>query len=202
MNLNEIKQAAIADLELLVEMAIKEAEHDRYTFESYKEVRSPKNAKELDKITFDFLDMSGKRWKFENAVDEQWSFKYGSFEFSCSILQAIDIKRQLKNIAECPKKASEKTGRMPNINSNRFQAGIAELRRIYQQGNETDEIIKQHKKAGKNDLIRLCWKYITDPVKTEGINLPYSEEPKAIFTPYREVKNIPEYIQTQYKIAI
>lgn len=200
MNATEIKNNAISDLELLVEMAINEAEISyKYSFSEFYQsgithTRRRKKPTEIDSKS-DFISYSDN-----SKLD--FNLKYDRFEFNFPLSQSVYLIPAFKNLHECPKKASDKTGRVPNDNSNRFQSQIAELRRIYQQGNESDVIINQHKKAGKNDLIRLCWKYITNPVQAEGINLPYSEDPKAIFTHYKEVQNLPEYIQTQYKIAI
>lgn len=210
MNSNEIKNAAILDLEMLVEMAIKEAEKTPGSFDENMQNRNPKTGDKKDDCTFDFIRQSGD-WNFDYQMAENWNFKYDSFKFSCSILQAIHLIRPLKRISDCPKVATSKAGKPNNNNSNAFQLQISKYRRIHQLSyygepetglKAKNDLIGQYKKSGQSDLIRLCWKYITNPAQIEGINCPYSEEPRAIFTPYREVQNIPEYIQNQYKIAI
>lgn len=198
MKANEIKTNIIADLQLIVDMAIEQAEVNNCSFESYMEVRKPKTPAMYDKFLFDFIDRSPNC----DTFNDQWKFEYGKFWFKCNIYTIVymGLIQKIKNLYECPKQASTKTGHITNFNSKAYQAEIDYLRRLYQ---SDKEYYRKAVKLSKNkDLIDLCQKYITDPILTEGINLPYTEQPKAIFTPYKEVKSIPEYIQIQYKIAI
>lgn len=74
-----------------------------------------------------------------------------------------------------------------------MQSEIADLRADYHgrahwslEANESAKkaVILDYKKAQPNDLIRLCWEWITNPNNIEGVSIPYSVEPKVIFTPY------------------
>ena len=86
-----------------------------------------------------------------------------------------------------------------------FQRKIQDLREVYQRKadlpegmsvciggkwmNNKDIISKKQaikKMAETDELVRLCWKYISNPVELEGVHVAWKEEPKVIFEPIKE----------------
>lgn len=58
-----------------------------------------------------------------------------------------------------------------------------------------EEVVTKYKNSKPGDLIRSCWKFITNPETLEGVHTPWVD-PQVTFTPWREVKyisDIPKY---------
>lgn len=129
------------------------------------------------------------------------TLKYDQFEINFDVGQSIFLARKVKNgfgNGESKQPTKDKASEL-NCRSKKMQGDIADLRadfhgEVYWSDESKKQakkaVLSAYKKAESNDLIRLCWKYITNPKKIEGVNIPYSEEPKAIFTPYECKKEV------------
>lgn len=198
MKATEIKNNVINDLNLVVNLAIEQAEKGNCLFDTLDEYIEKTGANTPDKkeqATRDFIFYSDA----SEVLDERFSLKYGQFEMNFDVQLAIYLPRKVKNgfgNGETKQPTKNKASEL-NHNAKRMQSIIADLRQDYhgvdhldaeQNESRKKAVILAYKKANENDLIKLCWKWIISPLNIEGVHIPYKEEPKAVFTPYY-VKN-------------
>jgi len=188
----------------LIDSTVQKIESERpgETLAAFIDRKQAKTDLQVRNATHDFI-------YFNTEELENNHFEYGLFQFELSVCQAVDLLPRIKsNFVECPKnKVVEKRNAFDKTRSIDNQNEVEKYRRIYQLtywGSEEtsikakNDLIKQYKKAGASDLIRLCWKYITNPATIEGVNVPYIEEPKVVFTPYSEMETVPEFVKNTY----
>ena len=194
----DIKKQAIEDLQLIINMAIEQAENNICLFDTldeYKKVKGAKTPTQKEELTHEFIYYSHE----SEVLNERFSLKYGHFQMNFDTGQAIFLSRKIKNGFGNGKSEQPTKNKRSELDytSKELQTKIADLRHDYRfsdyltiEQNESRKkaVISAYKKAEPNDLIRLCWKWITATKNIEGIHIPYSEEPKAIFTPYFQIE--------------
>ena len=200
----EIKNSAISDVNLIVEMAIEQAETGVCLFDTLKEYQKNTCAdtpNKKEQSTCDFIFYSHN----SEVLEERFSLKYDQFEMNFDAGQAIFLSRKIKNglgNGKSKQPTKNKASEL-NFNSKELQTNIADYRDDYhgfdylmseQNKSRKKAVVLAHKKAAKNDPIRLCWKWITSNKKVEGIHIPYKNEPMAIFTPKKECAIVPMHI--------
>ena len=198
MNAKQLKTAFISDIDALIKLTAEDVSKGfEYTLESFIEVQEPLTPKKRLEITEKYL-------RLHELSDENISFEYGAAKYELSPVLSVYLRGIVS--AKFPNgskpEQKEKSKKEQDKNGLDFQQKIKIYRDAYQNG-ETEykiwgyfseswktmykeEVIEKYEKAAENDLIRLCWKYITNPAEVEGVNVAWKEEPKAIFEPYKE----------------
>jgi len=204
MSTKEIRTAAMNDLKKWIDTTIHDIETEPGdTLAAFIEMKQAKTDLQVRNATYDFI-------YYNTEERENSSLFYGDFQFELSVCQAVDLLPKIKaNFVECPKnKVVEKRNAFDKTRSINDQKYIERLRNEFNGVGISEEhkeayknrVLKAYSKANNNYLIKLCWKYITNPQKIEGVNIPYEVEPEVIFTPYRDCVNLPEFIKC--KIAV
>jgi hypothetical protein len=190
MKTTDLKKQVIEDLQLIIDMAICEAEKTGDSFYEYKKRKQPKTAAQLEDVTYDFIYYNNEK----KVLNDIFTLKYDQYQIIFPVSESIFLSRKVKNGFGNGKSEQPTKNKRSELDANgkMFQAYIADLRHDYhfsdylateQNERRKKAVVVAYKKAQPNDLIRLCWKYIIQPEIIEGINIPYSEEPKVIFTP-------------------
>lgn len=194
MQATAIKNKAIGDIQAVLNIAIETAEKNGAFSWSLSEHIQKKQAKTPEKredAIQEYLQYSDA----SELLSEKITLKYDLFECNFMLGESIWLGRKIKN-GFGNGKTEQPTKNKPsilNIRSKKMQSEIADLRADYHgrahwspEANESAKkaVLLAYKKAQPNDLIRLCWKWITNPNNIEGVSIPYSVEPKVIFTPY------------------
>jgi len=193
-----LKEQINSDLTALIDLTIDQAQSTVgfMGLDEWITLKNPLSTHKKESEIYEYCRLKDDNNEFEEPIN----FKYGLFEFSLSPLQSITLSRKISNaigsglsVQPTKNKASEL-----DQNGKKLQGYIAELREDYNgekywsykdKERAKKDVIEAYNDAKPNDLIRLCWKYIIQPQKIEGVNVPYSVEPKAVFTPY-EVKQV------------
>ena len=122
-------------------------------------------------------------WLFNNReyLPEKHELKNCSFPgyYVATILKRFPDDRKAKH--------KTKTRKWNDLNGKDFQICVMEMREDFQgKGYLTGKqsldsrrgVIKKYKKSLKNDLVRLCWKFITDEKELEGVHYPWLDPKK------------------------
>jgi hypothetical protein len=194
MEATAIKNKAIGDIQAVLEIAIETAEKNGAFSWPLSEHIQKKQAKTPDKredAIQEYLQYSDA----SELLTEKITLEYDLFQCDFMVGDSIWLGRRIKN-GFGNGKSEQPTKNKPselNFRSKTFQSKIANLRADYQRAayfpskeaeSAKKAVLLSYKKAQPNDLIRLCWKWITNPKYIEGIHTAYKVEPKVIFTPY------------------
>jgi hypothetical protein len=214
----DLKNKAMDELKELINLAIDETERQGCLFSEYYNIKQPKTSDQMENTLYEFLLYNDKKGNMDNI----WELQYDNFKMSMPLSQVVFMIRRIKNgfgngKSEQPTKNKQSE---LNVRSKKLQQQIEDWRKIYNRKlidaemvkdipyyttkiitEYNDNVIWEKQKvmnvwdnSAKNDIIRLCWKYITNPNEIEGINTPYMEEPKATFTPYCECIDLPKFV--------
>lgn len=188
MNAKQLKTAFLSDIDALIQLTAEDISKGfEYTLDSFIEVQEPLTPKKRIEITENYL-------RLQECSNENFSFKYGAAKYELSPIMAPSIRAGVIHFPEGKNPTSNGSGTRRNMRAKQMQKKIDDFRERYQgreyvkpEENEAAKtaVIREYKKAGENDLIRLCWKYITNPAEVEGVNVAWKEEPKVIFEPYK-----------------
>lgn len=203
---SEIKNLVLFELDDIKNMAIKDSEQQSgikfsdYCHEKNALTPAKKAAAEIDFIFYCRADLP-----------ENWTLKYEQLEISFPTDYVPTIHLNIKNQWGTGKtKQPVKAKKHLNARCKELQNQVAEYRSKFigeyqntswgekSRTQVKNEVLKLHKKADASDIIKLWWKFITNPAKVEGINTPWKEEPKALFTPYSECDFTPETVKNKY----
>lgn len=187
MNAKQIKTAFLSDIDALIDLTKEQAEKQNgYTLESYIEVYGNIPVKKRNQLTETFLMQA-------DGADQNWDFQYGDFKCSFTPEWAMMIRKGVSHFPQGSSPTSTGTVTHRDLRAKEMQKGISLLRELYhgrsyvteqQNTDAKNSVIRQYKKAGENDLIRLCWKYITNPVDLEGVHIAWENEPVVKFEAY------------------
>ena len=189
-----IKNKAIGDIQAVLEIAIETAEKNgafSYPLSEHLDKKQAKTPDKREDAIHEYLQYSDA----SELLAEKITLKYDLFECNFMLGESIWLGRRIKNgfgngKSEQPTKNKAS---VLNVRSKKLQAEISDLRADYHgekywsdesKASAKKAVLLAYKKAQPNDLIRLCWKWITNPENIEGVNIPYSVEQKVIFTPY------------------
>lgn len=187
MNAKQIKTAFLSDIDALIDLTKEQAEKQSgYTLDSYIEVYGNIPVKKRNELTETFLMQA-------DGADQNWDFEYGSFKCSFTPEWAMMIRKGVSHFPSGSAPTSTGTGTHRDLRAKEMQKEISILREFYhgrsyvteqQNTDAKNSVIRKYKKAGENDLIRLCWKYITNPVDLEGVHIAWETEPAVKFERY------------------
>jgi hypothetical protein len=177
MKTQELKQQVMNDLNDILEMSISEIEKQW----------EPKSE---GMKTEDYLCYN------QDVLPETWEIKHEQLSFSFPGTMAHSIAKMVKSKFPNGKipKNRDKTKRQHDFNCKGFQGYVMELREFYN-GREyvsdddnmaaKKDVIKKYENSKPCDLIRLCWKFITDPDELEGVHFPWVN-PVVKYTAYKQ----------------
>ena len=182
MKAKQTKQTVLAELELITDLAIGDVKNamPEDVFGYYMdEINQAKGIKQAGKKSH-LVNLN------HSLSDQMYSIEIenGKIEFPIGGVPSV-LYRIKKDWPENVKK--ENTGGAGRgANGKMMQAGVMELRQRWQDVEKRNSILNQYKRAGKNDLIRLCWKFITDARELEGIHFAWVN-PVVKYERYKEM---------------
>jgi len=173
----ELKQQVLTDLNTILEMSISEVENNTG--------EKPEGMK-----TEDYLFCN------QEFLPETWELKHEqlSFSFPGSMIDGITKMVKSKFPEGKTSKHKNKTRKWNDLNGKDFQICVMEMREdFYGKEYLTDKqnldsrrgVIQKYKKSVNGDLIRLCWKFITDQCELEGVHFAWVN-PVAKYEPIME----------------
>lgn len=189
MNHNNCKKQLLSDIDNLIKLVTDTNMHDGSTFEDYLKFENSKTPAQILKSAEEYSSRVDHLIK----PGEPKKFEYDTFNCVFNICSSFFLKRFIKirwgdgGQKQKPNKITPLSRCLYDIH----QRTVLKYREEFhgtgikcknQKKYIKDKLLKIYKKSAKNDLINLCWKFISNPDFIEGIHIPYTEEPKAIFT--------------------
>jgi len=182
MKAKQTKQTVLAELELITDLAIGDVKNamPEDVFGYYMdEINQAKGIKQAGKKSH-LVNLN------HSLSDQMYSIEIenGKIEFPIGYVPLIlyGVKK------EWPEKIKTMNGSGKGMNrrGKSMQSKVMELREDWQDIEKRNSILNQYKRAGKNDIIRLCWKFITDPRELEGIHFAWVN-PVVKYEQYKEM---------------
>lgn len=180
MNHKELKQQVLIDLNTILNMSVQEIEtKSQHTIPELCELFTTRHRK---------ADITDVLQYESNRLPENWEIKHEQLMFSFPGSMAFDMVKMVKNGFSdgSEPKHKEKTKREYDYSGKELQQRIMNWRHAYQSkdgytfienySSKTmykEQVIEKYEKSKPNSPIRLCWKYITNPVELEGVHFAW-----------------------------
>jgi len=182
MKAKQTKQTVLAELELITDLAIGDVKNamPEDVFGYYMdEINQAKGIKQAGKKSH-LVNLN------HSLSDQMYSIEIenGKIEFPIGGVPSV-LYRIKKDWPE-KIKTMNGSGKGMNRRGKSMQSKVMELREDWQDIEKRNSILNQYKRAGKNDIIRLCWKFITDPRELEGIHFAWVN-PVVKYEQYKEM---------------
>ena len=182
MKAKQTKQTVLAELELITDLAIGDVKNamPEDVFGYYMdEINQAKGIKQAGKKSH-LVNLN------HSLSDQMYSIEIenGKIEFPIGGVPSV-LYRIKKDWPE-KIKTMNGSGKGMNRRGKSMQSKVMELREDWQDIEKRNSILNQYKRAGKNDIIRLCWKFITDARELEGVHFAWIN-PVVKYERYKEM---------------